>query len=46
MLTFGQKFIVYSVLMVLNALFFVIFGLLAIIPLLFSVALVMQLRRL
>lgn len=46
MITPGQKFVIYSILLVMNIVFFVFIGLLAAIPLIFSAALVMQLQGL
>ena len=46
MLTLGQRVVVYSVLLFLNLLFLVFFGLLAVIPIMFSIAVVVSLRKL
>jgi hypothetical protein len=46
MITLGQRLIIYSILLVINVVFFYIFGILAVVPLLFSVAIIASLRRL
>lgn len=46
MMTFGQKIAAYVTLLFLNVLSFLFFGLLAIIPLIFSIVAIFHLRRL
>lgn len=46
MMTLAQKAVVYLTLIVLNIVFLVFFGLLAVVPIAFSIAAVMHVRRL
>jgi hypothetical protein len=46
MITLGQRVVVYTILLMLNIVSFVFFGILAVVPLLFSIAIVASIRRL
>lgn len=46
MITLGQRVVVYTILLMLNIVSFVLFGILAVVPLLFSIAIVASIRRL
>jgi hypothetical protein len=46
MITLGQRVVVYTILLMLNIVSFVFFGILTVVPLLFSIAIVASIRRL